>query len=256
VDHIVGFVDDGKTLVLRRGPFSCAGASEYYVHVSSFRDPTKAHAHVARPIRGIAAVGKTLFMIDGGGLWKSEDRGGQWLPVEPRGLPIGLWSAWQLDVSSHGPLLAVVPVGDFGAGALYASPDAGVNWKRVPTPADAERTENAPPAGIDPVGVAWIETSGDVLVVGTGVTADDLYGGNPLADEEHLTWRTWTSRDRGAHWAATIGQPPTRPQTARIGTDLFEATGDGVLRIREGERTPVTPELDLPYERDLFGGVS
>jgi hypothetical protein len=88
------------------------------------------------------------------------------------------------------------------------------------------------------------------------VTAEALYGGNPLADEDGLTWRTWTSRDRGAHWAAATGKPPKRPQAARIGTDLFEATGDGVLRLREGEGTIVTPELDLPYERDLFGGVS
>jgi hypothetical protein len=252
IDKLAGLTDNGATLVLHRAPFSCAGPSDYEVRVTDYRDPAKARAHVARPIYGITAFGKTLFMLDGGGIWRSQDGGITWSQVTPVGLPstgtrcqLGTLSDHQLLLRTSMGAAAAYPV-PVSSGALYVSND-GARWSRFATPADVERPENQAPAGLDPSGVAWLDTSlRGVLVVGTDAAVD--------GHSQALEQRAWVTRDSGATWQAVTARPPKRPYTAQIGGDLFEATADGVVRIRNGLRAVVTPELPRPYFLDLFGG--
>lgn len=250
IDHPIGLTDGGATLVLRRQPYLCSEApSAFEVRVTAYRDPAQAREHVAHPIYGIAALGTVLYIADGGGLWRSADRGASWKAVPGHGLT---GAPVQLAVAGD-RLFARTTRGAASAdpfpteqGALFVTAD-GARWSRVQTPAEGD---DDPGDGLAPRGVAWLAVPHrDTLVIGTLIAAA---GKRIVAvEDQDLEQRAWSSSDRGATWAPTTAKPPSRPFTAAIGADVFEASTDGVVRIRDGQRSVVTARRSRPYRADL-----
>ena len=259
-DTVIGFDDGGSTLVVNRRVEGCEveGEGTYEVRITNFSDPAKVREHASHPIYDLAAVDTTLYLLDGGGLSRSLDRGASWQttwPIPSRdpavsGVPFALL-AFSGDhttiivlTSENGPTRKRDgPADDIIGGSLFRSDDAGVTWRALPIPSELENPCSIAHTGAcaDGRGVEWMTAPTgqlDLLVIGgAGV------GGANVA---------WTSRDGGMTWSRGTSRPSRRSRTARIGNETFEGTSDGLVTIHDHTRQTITPELTEPYRVDRF----
>ena len=250
IDSVTGFDDAGRTLVLRRDVVGCEieGKHSYEVRIPDFASAATPRAHPAHPIYDVAATGTALYMLDGAGLSRSVDLGATWTalwslpnPARP-GVPFAVVADAHTVIvvtSSNGPPRNEDAT-DIVGGTLYRSDDAGLTWRALHVPDELLNPCAVPHDGacIDGRGVEWIATPTGHL--------DTLAIGGELAGV------VWTSHDGGTTWTRGSGRRAQRRRTAAIGATTFEATADGLVRIRDQARETISPELAEPHLVDRF----
>jgi hypothetical protein len=256
VDGFAGFDEGDAILLVDRTGANCHYPSMWQVRVTDWRDPAKAAEHIARPIYDVVADSAgTLWMIDGGGLWKSRDRGDHWTRVAVKikkqdddytGAPV------QIIVDAKHPARLAVRTAaqmeisegqrytDF-SGRVLRSDNGGKTWRVVPPPPNDWDSESpaiwiaAPDGNVDHLDVGLYQPSSD----------------EPTDDGEPRRAAARTL-DGGKTWTP-IDSPTLVPtRRAELGGDVFEATNDGLFRTHNGTRTRITGVLAKPYWADLY----
>jgi hypothetical protein len=288
-DTFHGFAENGDVILHRS--MLCQWPDTHEVRLVDWDDPDKRADHPAHPIYAIAADGKgTLWMVDGGGLAKSTDRGDTWKPVkikiakQPESTPADPdgGAPVQIIADAKKPnvivvrtsIISSVAQGRSGAtfpGLVLRSRDGGVRWERVSTPDDRLVDQVYSPTN----------DANDLVIPGT-LSRDepeeqDADTEGPAKPERGLTCgfqparcfarpdaidtpldeltkpRAWVrTRDGGTKWKIAAKAPVPPPAKLEVNGDIFEATRDGLYRTRGGKREKITKDLDAPYPRDLF----
>ena len=274
VDGVDRFADEGRTLVVHR-TWGCHYPDTYEYRLTDWADPARARLHPARPIYDVAAAGTTVWFGDGGGLWKSTDRGGTWKRVPIKGSdapPADIFvdakrTSWLVVRTSKHAEVAEGARGSEFDGPVLRTKNAGATWAKVKTPTAAVSFLAAQGGNVDHLVVAtgeYDESASDTADAEEApaegpegpVVNHVANGANGfLVEERHeARYRGWRSTSNGGTtWAKTEPLPPrVHPRRAVLGADTFETTGDGLYRVRDGKRELVTQELATPYSNDAF----
>lgn len=247
IDRFASLADDATTLVLRRSVQHCP--VNFEVRVTNYADAKLRSEHVARPIYSVAADTQgTLWMTDGGGLWRSTDRGVTW---SARAVKLPRWEGpgdegiaqVLIDAQRANHLIVRTASGKGvmggakgmdAAGRVARSRDGGRTWTLLSWGGDDDNSDarkvSAPQGNLDQLVLSRDDEERPVLT-----TTD---GG-----------KTWTD---GVAPRMPNDGVPNDGRTVTIDADVFNATDDGLERVRAGKRMKVTKALVKPYPLDIY----